>query len=567
MNKIQSSKTNRYFEPTFYLIFCAVFAFLLWKCRYGMACFDEPFYLAVPYRLYLGDALFVHEWHLSQMTSVLLYPFVSVFLSVTGSADGIVLAFRYLFTVVQAAAGLFFYHRLRPIHRLGAAVAALGFMIHAPFGVMALSYNSLGILNLSMAVVIFFTAKTYKPFQYVLAGLFLAGAVLCCPYLLLVYLYLTVVSGFLWLRRKETECLKSWLWVTLGAAMAAIGFAAFTLSRVPLSRILAAFPEMFHDPEHEGRSFLTVVVTYFYYLARGTGIVSLLVGAAGVVAFWFARRDRAHAPRYFAIGAALTVAFAVPFATYRSYPNYLMYPMTVFSLYCLGLTEDGRCREIFWKIVVPGLIYTFCIHWSSNQHFMVMTAAMTVCFLGSTLIVALTAQKLLQAYPPETVGKTNLVAAALSILMVFQICAEVAVRYKTVFWEAPMSQLTYRVEEGPERGLLVSTEPGTYYDRYSAIIESDARYQQAESVLFMTMDTWMYLLEPKQISAYSAWLSGVNDSTAERLNAYYRLNPEKLPDFVFVFQDNLAYAEAVFASRGYESEQIEDYVIFTKPAN
>ena len=55
------------------------------------------------------------------------------------------------------------------------------------FGIMALSYNSMGILLLLSACVLVATADPKRRAAPLLAGLFFAGAVLCCPYLLLLY--------------------------------------------------------------------------------------------------------------------------------------------------------------------------------------------------------------------------------------------------------------------------------------------------------------------------------------------------------------------------------------------
>ena len=61
-------------DIVFTVIGCAAGVFLLWKCRYGFANMDEVFYLLTPYRLCQGDALFAGEWHLSQMSAFLVYP-------------------------------------------------------------------------------------------------------------------------------------------------------------------------------------------------------------------------------------------------------------------------------------------------------------------------------------------------------------------------------------------------------------------------------------------------------------------------------------------------------------
>ena len=79
----------------FALCFGAAAAFALWKCPYGFGSYDDAFYLTVPHRLSMGDALFVDEWHLSQLSGLLTAPLVWLYRTLTGSMDGSILAARY----------------------------------------------------------------------------------------------------------------------------------------------------------------------------------------------------------------------------------------------------------------------------------------------------------------------------------------------------------------------------------------------------------------------------------------------------------------------------------------
>ena len=64
---------------------------LIWKARYGFGSEDEPFYLTIAHRLVKGDGLISEEWHLSQLSAVLLYPIMKLYLAVAGTTEGILL--------------------------------------------------------------------------------------------------------------------------------------------------------------------------------------------------------------------------------------------------------------------------------------------------------------------------------------------------------------------------------------------------------------------------------------------------------------------------------------------
>ena len=58
----------------------------------------------------------------------------------------------------------------------------------------------------------------------------------------------------------------------------------------------------------------------------------------------------------------------------------------------------------------------------------------------------------------------------------------------------------------------------------------------------------MYLACPElRNSAYSAWLSGINQDSINKLIAYYRLNPAKLPDVIFAdtIRENIIFGRDI----------------------
>ena len=54
------------------------------------------------------------------------------------------------------------------------------------------------------------------------------------------------------------------------------------------------------------------------------------------------------------------------------------------------------------------------------------------------------------------------------------------------------------------------------------------------NVLFLSDNTWLYLCGSNRLATYSAWLSGVNEHSLKRLETYYEINEDKVPDIVWV---------------------------------
>ena len=70
---------------------------LVAKCRYGFGYYDESFYIATARRFWYGDAPVAQEWNLAQFFALFTAPLVGLFERITGSTQGIVLVFRYIF--------------------------------------------------------------------------------------------------------------------------------------------------------------------------------------------------------------------------------------------------------------------------------------------------------------------------------------------------------------------------------------------------------------------------------------------------------------------------------------
>ena len=89
-----------------------------------------------------------------------------------------------------------------------------------------------------------------------------------------------------------------------------------------------------------------------------------------------------------------------------------------------------------------------------------------------------------------------------------------------------------------------------------------ARRSNGGRVLVLTEYTWMSM-GGYQSAAYSAWLSGVNDASLDRLEMYYALNPENRPTVVWAAAEDAAIAEAFCTRFWYLAETTPDGIFLT----
>lgn len=542
MTRPNQPRKISYAEFAFGAVSFIIFFVLLIRCRYGFANLDESFYLTVPYRLCQGDALFADEWHLSQMAGILLFPIMKVYLAIAHGTEGIALAFRYIYTVVHFAVSVFLYLRIRPLHKPGAAAAALTFLVYAPFSIPALSYNSMGSDLLVMAAVLLLTSRKHLPVQYILSGVCFAGAVLCCPYLAAVWIIYGVAAIVrLILKKKPAEGEMSeimrFVWFTAGCGILAVLVLIFIFSRADWATISAALPQIFNDPEHTEFSFWNKLKQYFKAYGMRDTVFTCLWWFQAVLAASVAcdKSRRSNRSLYVMLALLIAAVDLLLILIRKPYLNHLMMPLNMTALICrMCFPEEKLVRQAFRWIWIPGMLYTFCLHMGSNQQFYAIFSAGAAALVGSAVIIAVCIESLFRQHRGRRSRWVILVTAA--AIGVFQLGSELYLRWHDVFWDGAISTQTEKIEEGPSKGLTVTPSSLSAYNGVCSIAASvEMLAPNAQSILFLSDKTYGYLIcDDLENAGYSAWLATIDSRCVDRLKAYYEIRPQKTPDVIAV---------------------------------
>lgn len=522
--------------------------FSLWKSRYGLGIYDESFYLTIPYRMCHGDKLFLNEWHVSQLSALLQYPLMKLYLLVHPGTDGIVLDFRRIYIAVNFAGGLLAYRRLRK-YGVGAAAVVLLYLLYAPYNIMALSYNSLGLLCGFLCAVYLATAA--KNSDYAASGLFFAGLVLCQPLMLaefaVVYLVLFCVSLIL----KRPELLRGQLWFLLGCVIMAAPVLVYFIFSVGISNILAALPLMMSDPEHDMGELLSVSFIYksivdYYLPEMPAGLKFVSRSTLKVLYMWFVpiwaavlfdRGRRKRATLYLSLSALLCALIGTAYmllypykSTYISYVNYLLFPWLLHGV-CLVplLTKRERWQlSLFYAL---GFLHALSFL-TSNQGGNVFSIALLPACLASIM---------LSIKYCSSIGRAK--AVPVFICTAVSAALLLYVRAGYCFMSPPVSQFDSQCISGPAAGIYATEDDAARCDSVSLSMKSK-RLDAGGSTLFLATDPLFYLCTDTGLAQYSAWLSFNIDSTPSRLEAYYSFNPDKRPDAIVIEKSILPELES-----------------------
>lgn len=546
------SKKKTLINGAFILLYICLAIVLLWRCKYGFASVDETFYLATPHRLLMGDSLLSHEWHQSQLSTVLMLPLLKIYMAIMPGTEGMVLHFRYLYTVLACLAALYIFLRLRKLNEPGAFLSALCLMLYAPFGVCALSYNSMGIIALALALVTMHTAEKHRRAQLAVSGLFYAMAVLCCPYLALGWLIQAVIA-LIKLLRKDTEPAKDFALFSLGVFMAAAVFMLYLLGRTGLSGIMSALPHILNDPEHPFVPFLSRVKTLVVDTLYG-GKFSHYIYVLFALLFALCLADRKRAERggvYLAAAAALSAALLLSLSV-REHINLLMFPVNLLGLTVFVINKDVKIKKLFYALWLPGMLYALCIHFASNLSFIAFSSASSVAALGSVLMLSLhLAGKSFKALDKASAAAFMLLFVALLGLY----------RVNNVYFGQTLAEQTVALSQGVQKG-IVSSEPDM--QKYYPILEDVREIEERghEKLLFLSVETACYIEGGFENCGYSSWLSGVTENTMARLRQYWALNPEKLPEAIYTEKEYYERVEPFAKELGLNATELEYGYLF-----
>lgn len=535
----------------FAVLLAAALGLMVAKCRYGFGYYDETFYLTTARRFWCGDAPVAQEWNLAQFFALFTAPLLGLAEACNGGTDGIVLIFRYVYVAVQALAAVFLYLRLRRLSAAGGCAAALCFALFAPYNISALSYNSLGVLFLTLSGTLLATMQTRRAAQTVLAGVLFAGAVLCCPFLALGYGVLVV----LWLlHRLEGSFFARF---TAGVAGLAVVFLVITFTRTDLILFAKGLKTMLQSTDRSSESFgegLLFCTSWAPFLFAGVALLGILC---------WRDRKKTHRVVYLALACVLELVFQLSFWRENPYINFFMFPLNLCVPFAAAVACQESDRRLLRWLWAPGIFYAFAISLASNQKFYALSLACTVATVAGVVLLLRVFAALWASR--ETAAR---VAGGLILLVVaVQLVSLGVMRWYGVFWQEEPAKLTVQLTSGPEAGLYTDPELAQQYEQDLTSIEPLRTLTPEQHVLFVSRQSWMYLTTPAQVGGFSTWMQlndGIREKTKDQLSLYYDRMPYKQPDAVFVESQYPDVVEFLCGNYGYEARQSGSGWILTR---
>lgn len=486
------------------------------------------------------------------------------------------LAARIFYVIVHGAVAVFAYCKFR---RYGytAVFGTLLYFLFTPYNIMACSYNTMAIDLLVLTGVLLSQYDAGRRLPFILAGVTFAGAVLCSPYLAVTYVLYAVSALIHVLVKKfgKTKNLfaddlfapRTFLLFSAGVFGLAIIFLIFLLSRASIGDILKSLPEMLKDPEHLTASYSEKFLKYFTSIWESHKPLRYAICAYGVqlLIMLFDRKRSNHRCAYLLTSALLTlfgIALFIPGYSSRTYND------AIFCFVFVGWTAYLLCREkprrLFVSMTVLGLLYSVAVHMGSNQYFYIIACAFIVVNLANFIYVGQLLREIRENPDEVNYGIALKNASVFAVILIIAVMSvlQLKIKEKHCFWDSTPKALTYEMTAGPAKGILTTDANGQQYDRIYRDLTEAYEGAEPDNILILPLKPWTYLaVDDFPMATSSAWLSTRMSYVESSLKAYYELNPDKLPKYVYIIKNvskwNLSRVNNIAMEYGYVVEETD----------
>ncbi len=550
---------------------------------------DEAFYVTIPLRIINGDGLFTDEWHLSQLSSVLLYLPVKLFTTLTGGTEGIILYMRLLFCLMQLGTSILIYTTLRS-YSIAAIIISFSFIHSFMIGINTLSYNTIGLACLFALICIMYRGLTApSALKMLLSGSLIAAFILCQPFGVVFYLaYFIAVCVFIVRNSKTPEktpfpfTVKSFFMTVAGILPVLIFFLYLLLKNSDIETIISCIPGILSDLEHmvlsENLGIKTFsLFVFFKNMTMCAGLIPLIIFVISLIAaIVLKKKNRNIAFITAAVGFGIITAvfwFRLAFmidTTETDDINFFYLPLALAGIAFYILTEK-RNMPVFILFWCSGITYALLMTASSNMGLHASINGYIVSAAGS-LILATDAHRELLNESDKDKDKIKKLSAVILAGIVFGL----SIFNTTANFSGPMiSRLTIKsskMSEGVYKGITLPTEQAVIYTRVLRDAQEMKEILLPEDKLFVLDNIPAAYLEGNfNMGTFSGWFICEQLQVAEvrdRFRNYYDIFPENIPDYVYVpsyryGQDGPSYVRpkirAEYAYKLFDGETIELY--------
>ncbi len=568
------------------ILMAAAFIFLFVMASFDGTISDEAFYISIPLRLMNGDGLFTDEWHLSQLSAVLLYLPVKLFTLITGGTAGIILFMRRLFCIMQLAVGAFTYKTFRK-EGIPAVLISLSFMLYSVIGLNTLSYNTMGVALLILIICITYSlSETPSLIKMFALGSLIAMFILCQPLgVVFFFIYFIAFCAVTVYGKKKKSTVsypflpKSFIMLVVGILPVLAFFLYLLLKNSDIATIIKCIPGILSDVEHMKLTDTLGIETFsgvqfFADMTMAAGTIPLIITAVMLIAAVIIKKKN----KYISViitSCALAVFILIFYyrllftggSTETDDVNFFLLPFALSGI-AFYLISDKKNHKAFILLWCTGIMYALFMTISSNLRLHASVNGYVIASAGSLIL----AKNILSELKTEnTENKLKKVSVVLLITAVFGFAAfNTGALAGSAILSRTNSQ-NVRMTQGIYSGISLPSDQALAYLNIHNDVKNIKEIISPDDKIFVLENIpGAYIEGDFRIGAHSGWFIAEQLSFAEirdRFRNYYKIIPENIPDYIYVpaytyTETGLAPANpkklADFAYALFEGEEAED---------
>ncbi len=534
---------------------------LLWRCFYSVNTTDEAYYIGTVYRLWRGDGMLCDEWNpTQQMCSFWLYPFYAVFRLILGSNEGMILAFRLLYIIFQMIISTYIYQRLKKFGFIS-IFPAFFYLLSTAFNINSLSYNTMANSCLAALLVTLAVMENDNWKNCILAGIFASIVVMANPYAVFAYLLYGVATVLttIFLKKRSREIpvslrFSTFFKMSLTAAVIFIVFLCFTLKNATLERIIKNLPYIIGDQEHYQR-WSVKISDYFRYFKEyylGCVVVPIVSGLAALTD----RKRVQHGKIYVSIAAGSILPYMIYHGLISEYVpvNLVTVPICFLGFPVYAVMKEKK-KTVFYAWYLPAMVYPFIVQITSNTGPLAVSAAFVTAGAGALFLVS--------AWIKEQEMKS--IRWIFCGILLLQLGIMLWLRVTYVWADAPLSELTVKMDRGAGKGLYTTAETAEYYNELYDDLD-ELPMKEDDGFLVIGSEPLLYLYAEKDVASYSTWQVYTNET---RLYRYYEVHDGegKFPDVVYCVEADETIFESILVEKllepmGYQWKELDHGIAF-----
>ena len=507
----------------------------IWRYRFGYGGYDEPFYINLNHKISTGGKYIINEWNLAQFFSLITLPIYYLFRIFFKNTEGIFLFYRYTYLFFQIFITIFIYCRLKKLN-IGyiSVLVSLIYYIFTPVGIPNLSYNTIGVMVVSMITVIITTSKLNKIVAFEL-GVLYSLLVLCNPYTVILILPIIVYSLFLSFK-KEYD-IRILLFFLCGTILLAIPSIIFFLSKANIFEYLSSLHNIFSiDNTHGKESILSIFFNYawvFFWSDKWSNLGSGSLVALLLLVFILRKKEFKEKETIFFLAGIFSLLILNRYSrnliTLES--HHIYFPVTIMggiSYYSMSNEKQKKYKDIYnWLLI--GVLYSFFMSLASDTRVFAIGTGLLIATLPSVILIL--------EYIKEERGiyKRSMIVGYLLLLLFLG--NMLYIKHNYIFAEDNIKILNTKILNGPLKGVITTKEKVEEYNiLYFGLKDSlkTVGYKEGEGVLIIDRSTWAPMVNDMYNCTYTAW----SENIIEELEKYYSLNPDVKNKVKYIYIPN-----------------------------